>query len=209
MSLGATHIRFALDLQARLGAKDLHKYLSGAIYPDSRYVSGIDWKQTHDDKILAPDFATDDFKKGWQAHFICDAMFNRKRKEFFPELFDEPGDHSWITASTMKIIQDMSDAQAFSIQEYLSYLDHVETPFGEDPEALKRSSQIIFALYGAKTKTSVEDYIKMFAGLGVGADRLAALKAKTEEFLQDENLVKRIQSLYGEMIGHYQELLPS
>lgn len=47
MSLGATHIRFALDLRDRYQVQDIEKYLSGTIYSDSRYVTKIDRNLTH------------------------------------------------------------------------------------------------------------------------------------------------------------------
>ena len=57
MGLEATHIRFALDLKEDLDAKDLNKYLSGAIYPDSRHVTKLERKVTHNfDLVVNKDF---------------------------------------------------------------------------------------------------------------------------------------------------------
>jgi hypothetical protein len=47
MALEATHIRFALDLKDTYGVNDVHAFVSGAVYPDSRYVMGIDRIATH------------------------------------------------------------------------------------------------------------------------------------------------------------------
>ena len=38
MALEATHIRFAYDLKEKYKITDLEKYISGLIYPDSRYI---------------------------------------------------------------------------------------------------------------------------------------------------------------------------
>ena len=67
MALEATHIRFALDLKDKYQVKDLEKYISGTIYPDSRYVSEIGRELTHPKDYLDWDiFAVDDFKKGFE-----------------------------------------------------------------------------------------------------------------------------------------------
>lgn len=41
MALEGTHIRFALDVGDKYNIKDLGKYISGTLYPDSRYITGI------------------------------------------------------------------------------------------------------------------------------------------------------------------------
>ncbi len=61
MSLEATHIRFALDLKDKYRVQAIEKYISGTTYPDSRYVTKIDRGLTHNDDILTPGFAKDDF----------------------------------------------------------------------------------------------------------------------------------------------------
>ena len=52
MSLQITHIRFALDLHKELNITSLDQYISGTIYPDSRYMTGIDRSLTHSDTLL-------------------------------------------------------------------------------------------------------------------------------------------------------------
>ena len=51
MAFTATHIKFALDFKDKYDIKDLSHYLSGAIYPDSRYVTGIDRNLTHNSDL--------------------------------------------------------------------------------------------------------------------------------------------------------------
>lgn len=81
MSLEATHIRFALDLKDEYKIKDIKKYISGTVYPDSRYITGIDRNLTHYNDILKPEFAKDDFKKGWQVHQICGMIRIMKKQK--------------------------------------------------------------------------------------------------------------------------------
>ena len=68
MALQATHIKFALDLQAKYNVKNLEKYISGANYPDSRFLTGVGREKTHDLDSL--ELLDSDFKKGWHNHLI-------------------------------------------------------------------------------------------------------------------------------------------
>jgi len=207
MALEATHIRFALDLMSDYQVQDVEKYISGAIYPDSRYVTGIDRNLTHGDEITLPEFAKDDFRKGWQAHQICDDVQNKLRKELFPELFAdyEDGSGKYIVASALKIIQDMNDLKSFDLQNYLKYLDYAYNPNGEKVEDVKRYNQIMIDLYENKKEVSMDEYYKMWRALGVDEELGNKIILKTKTFLKDQDLVKRIQSGYDEMIKSYKE----
>jgi hypothetical protein len=118
MSLGATHIRFALDVKEEYKIKDLEKYISGVIYPDSRYITGIDRNLTHAHDLFVAD---SDFKRGWQVHLICDEVQEAKRKELLPDLYKDKNIDPWITNTAIKIIQDIDDFEAFNIQDYLDF----------------------------------------------------------------------------------------
>ena len=52
MALEATHIRFAFDLKDVYDVSDIDAFVSGSIYPDSRYVTGIDRLATHPEGYL-------------------------------------------------------------------------------------------------------------------------------------------------------------
>ena len=51
MALEATHMRFALDLKNKYQVRNIKKYIVGTIYPDSRYLSGIDRTLTHSENF--------------------------------------------------------------------------------------------------------------------------------------------------------------
>ena len=211
MSLEATHIRFALDLQDRYKIKDIEKYISGAIYPDSRYISGIGRELTHDDRFLLPDFADNDFNAGWQTHKICDLVYNAVRKKLFIDVFPvgyEPYyEYEWIVATAMKIIQDREDMQSFDIKKYLKCLEYAYNPNGEDIGSIENYNKIMVDLYKNKKITTVEEYIKMWLVLGPEAGLCEQVRAKTEEFLKDPAMLNRIKSVYGEMISSYQDII--
>lgn len=211
MPLEATHIRFALDLQDKYEIKDLKQYISGAVYPDSRYVTGIDRKLTHADRCLLPEFATDDFKKGWQTHKICDQVYDIIRKRLFPDLF--PGDfdfysrHDWIISTAMKIIYDREDMQSFDIQKYLECLEYVYNPNNEDIDAVKKYNKILINLYKNKKVISVEESIGMWKALGQDDSICAALREATENLLKDKKMLARIKLVYQEVLDSYQDIV--
>jgi hypothetical protein len=211
MSLEATHIRFALDFKEKFEVQDMKKYISGAVYPDSRYISGIDRSLTHGEVFLTPDLSASDFEKGCQAHQICDKIHNRVRKTIFPDLFpvDYPGydEQEWVIATALKIIQDMDDVQAFDIQKYLECLDYVENSNKEDILLVEKYNRTLVNLYRGKKVPSVDDYNQLWRAFGVDENLGEELRHKTEEFLKDENIIGRSRSVYQEMIKYYQDTL--
>lgn len=210
MPLEATHIRFALDLQDKYNVKNINQYMSGAIYPDSRYVTGIDKKLTHDDKFLLPEFAIDDFRKGWQVHQICDLVYNYVQKKLFPELFPRSYDlynkQDWIASTALKIILDIDDAQAFDIQKSLEFLDYAQNPNGEDISSIENYNKTMVGLYKDKKITTVEENIKWLT-LGPSAELKDRVRVKAEEFLTDQAILVRVKSIYEEMIKSYLEVV--
>ena len=130
MALEATHMQFALDLKDEYQVIDLEKYIVGSIYPDSRYVTGIDRTLTHGEWILADDFTVDDFHKGWQVHQLADNIQTEIIKDYFPKLVpvfakeDKMIKDEWTMFSAIKIIQDMNDLQKFDLQQSVKYLEN-------------------------------------------------------------------------------------
>ncbi|PJA89848.1 MAG: hypothetical protein CO137_02025 [Candidatus Magasanikbacteria bacterium CG_4_9_14_3_um_filter_32_9] len=208
MALEATHIRFALDIENRYKIEDIKKYISGAIYPDSRYVTKIDRNLTHNENIILPKFAKDDFKKGWQAHQIGDIVQNKVKRKLFSDILGECSgcsEEEWIISTAIKIIQDISDMQKFDLQSYIKCLEYVENPNGEGIGKVKEYYKVIIDLYKNKKNTSIEDYCKMWLGLGISEELGEKVKVKTREFVNDKDMVKRIDAIYDEMIGLYKE----
>ena len=211
MSLEATHIRFAIDLQEEYKIKDIEQYISGAIYPDSRYVTGINRELTHSDSFLLPEFASDDFKAGWQTHQICDLVYNDVRRKLFVDLFpisyDSYNEQEWILSTALKIIQDMDDMQAFDIKKYLKFLKYSRNPNGESIAGVENYNNIMITLYKNKEVTTIEDNINMWLALGPEASLCAQVRVKTEEFLKDPAILMRIKSIYKEMMRSYREVV--
>jgi hypothetical protein len=105
MALPATHLRFAADLTDQLVVSDWSAHLSGTLYPDSRWVTGVDRHQTHDARFLDPAFATDDFSLGWHIHCVCDQIQGDIHAEILGDLESLTPDARWVRMSAAKIIQ--------------------------------------------------------------------------------------------------------
>ena len=48
----------------------------------------------------------------------------------------------------------------------------------------------------------------MWLALGISKEDANLIKIKTEEYLKDADLVKRIESVYDEMVRCYKEVFP-
>ncbi|MFA6421916.1 MAG: hypothetical protein WCV92_00730 [Candidatus Buchananbacteria bacterium] len=111
MSFEVTHIHFAVDLKEHYQIKDIKSYILGSIYPDSRYITKVDRELAHSKESLSDSFIDSDFKKGWQAHCVCDSIYDRLETELFGE-FDDA-----ILRNAIKIVADIYDRQSFNVQK--------------------------------------------------------------------------------------------
>lgn len=205
MPLEATHIKFALDLKDKYLIQDVGKYLSGTIYPDSRYITKIDRELTHGDYLLSPDFASNDFKKGWAVHFVCDRLFNKITDKNFPEYFNKKtlaglDTKLWMNKTVLKIILDIEVLKKIDIQQYLPMLDYIENPNDEPIEKIKLYNRIIQELYGKKEIT-FKDIEKMWVELGVEEKLAGEITKKSGEFAGNPLLIQKIRGLYDTMLA--------
>jgi len=205
MSLSATHIRFALDLQEILSIKDRKKYLSGTVYPDSRYVTGIDRKKTHY-KELFDEFtsSSDDFLKGMAVHHLNDRLSENVRNE----LFDLPptkafGGAEWIVSTGLKILQDIHDFEKYNLQQYLDDLDYIEVRNDEDFAKVKQYNELIQKIYTNNQQITIYEGLEFWKGLGLSDELAKKVKAKAIEFKND----KRIQKIYPEVFKRAKEFI--
>ncbi len=210
MALEATHIRFALDL------KDIHqvtateKYLAGTIYPDSRYVTGVDRKITHptngiDEELIV----SDDFRKGWFTHLLCDKIHAEVLTREFSELFaDVTGtDERWIRQTALKILTDMNDATKCDIHIYLPLLAYAENPCDEDLQKISSFNTIFQNLYSQVPAIAIEDYTKMWEKLGI--ERTLAIKVQetAESYKTMSHIMKLIPDIYPEVLARAKALI--
>lgn len=154
-----------------------------------------------------PEFPSDDFKKGWQTHQICDLVYESVVKKIFDDIFPKDCDFSveknWENITAMKIILDMEDMQAFDIQRYLDCLEYVHNPNDEDIEEIKRSNQLIIGLYKNKKNTTIDDAISNLLLFIPKADICEQTKVAAKNFLKNDRVLAKIRTIYQEMLNSY------
>jgi len=183
MALEATHIKFALDVADKYGVLDLKRYISGTIYPDSRYISKINRQLTHRNEMLDPHLATDDFLRGWAVHVLCDKVQSKVFREVFSDYLSEKGTEPyWIETTALKTLLDMHILKSFNLQPYLHYLDHVETRSCEPEKFLHEYNNLIVNLYKDKDIPTVEDYKKVLLAFGIDADLVGSVIDKIVKY---------------------------
>ncbi|MCW1949509.1 MAG: hypothetical protein KIH89_003675 [Candidatus Shapirobacteria bacterium] len=210
MALLGTHIRFALDVKDNFKVKNLDKYISGTVYPDSRYITKINREITHSNDFLNDLFYQDnDFKKGWFVHLICDKIQSKVFEYIFPELSGSSKDTEnklspeyWVLKTNLKIFQDLHDVSQFPIKNYLNHLKYIETPNNEEIKLVKKYNQILIDLY-QKNKLITQDLVNMWANLGIGKEMTNQIKKKNDEMNSDVKILEKIPLIYPEMLSCY------
>jgi hypothetical protein len=201
MALEGTHVRFALEIKDKYQVKDLARYVSGAIYPDSRYFVGIDRVLTHPRDFMDWDvLKLDDFRKGWYAHLLYDKIQYRVMIHDIPAVLEmgSEGLEHWYRISAIKNLQDIDDVQKFDLKSYLHYLDYVENPNGEDLEALRKYNRNFQQAY--LNPPSIDNTVQMWQDLGVSKERSDKIREWTIRYSEDEQIMKAVKNLYAETL---------
>ena len=207
MALPGTHIRVALELKEKLGVSDLDKYFSGTVYPDSRYVTKLARRMTHDRSYTKQEFYEhDDFKKGWVVHLLYDNIQFETITRLFKNQFNDleipimHGTKDWLTLTAIKTLQDISDVAAFPIEKYLHYLKYIETPNHEAVKEIEDYNFGVIEMYSPSLPTLASDYRPRFQFLGIEPQVIAGLIKRGNELSQDRGVIERINNLFSETI---------
>ena len=204
MALEATHMRFALDLKEKFQVRDVEKYIVGAIYPDSRHVTGIDRALTHPVDYIDWHWDTaSDFKKGWFAHLLADKMQWLVTKECLPQIFEGeigPGSEVWVKRTAIKILQDMDDVIRFDIKQYLPYLKFADNPNGEDLKKIKKYNRIFFTTYADPENITIDSYYDTWKKFGIGDELALKVRIKTEQYGKDATVMAAVNKIYQQML---------
>ena len=204
MALITTHIRFALELAKYHRVNNLEKYISGTVYPDSRWVTGIDREFTHHSRFLKEDFPENDFTLGWHIHCVCDEIQNREFGLIYPEAGSMDQKERWIMFSAAKVVQDMIDLQQFDVQSMLPYLEYIETPNNENFEQVYRFYRIIQHTYRDKGMPTPSDYGELWLSVGLDRQTTEKLVFKLEEILEDTEKVQILEVVFERMVQAYE-----
>ncbi len=210
MALEATHIRFALDLKDLYRVTELEKYLAGTIYPDSRYITGLDRKTTHPTNGIDEDLiVSDDFRKGWYTHLLCDKLHAEVLTREFPELFLNvtDTDERWIRQTALKMLTDLYDVTKFDIESVLPLLDYVENPCNEERAKISEFNSIFQTLYSDLPSLSLESYHEMWGKLGIEKGLAIKVKQTAESYENKSDVMKRIPDIYSEVLARAKMLM--
>lgn len=204
MALEATHIRFALDLKDDFDVKNICEYLSGTIYPDSRYVSGIDRNLTHSrDLFERKKTELTDFEKGWLVHLICDDVQFELTMKKFPEIEKMEGGQGkerWINHSALKVLQDIDDIHMFDIKSHLSCLDYVLNPNGEDLEKVREYNAIFSEMYADPASVTLDSECYVWKRFGIDSNLIQKIGESAKRQRKDPSTIKNLSTLYAEMV---------
>ena len=203
MALPATHIRFAAALSERLSVANMPAYLSGTLYPDSRWLTGVDRKQTHDRRFLDPGFPENDFDLGWHIHCAADRIQADIHASLFPDLAELAPDDRWIRVSAAKAVQDRSDADGGKLDGWLPFLNDTRTPNGESAEGVAAYLGLVRRVYSRGTAQEWSGYAELWAGVGLGRRKIGRIEEQMERILADEALVNQLQGSFSRMVHRY------
>ncbi|MCA9391395.1 MAG: hypothetical protein KC582_04025 [Candidatus Magasanikbacteria bacterium] len=197
MALPATHIRFAIDLKDRFKILDIGQYVSGTVYPDSRYVTGLERKATHPQEAENWDLNTcSDFRKGWYVHLLCDQLQKRIMLAAVPSAFEGDKEAVWVQHTALKVLQDDIDIAQFDIKFFLGGLDYAEAASGENLADLQR--------YNKALQTAYQDNIRapsLITDLGINEEMQHALNKQIEIYRRDPVIMEAILGFYDKMIA--------
>jgi hypothetical protein len=209
MALAATHIRFALEMREGLGVTDLRKYLSGSMYPDSRYATGVPREATHDNSMLSGDLLLlDDFRKGWAMHLACDLAQAQAFKRLFPEELARVGsdEEKWLFRTALKALQDIDDAGKFDARGYGRMMTWYETPNGETEEQLAFFYGLFTELYD-NVDVKVDAEFDIWEQVGMPPASIREQRILASDLAQDPSAMERIGRLYDETLACYRATL--
>ncbi len=197
MALEATHIRLAISLKDELKIKDLEAYISGSIYPDSRYITKIDRIKTHNPEFINKDILKlDDFEKGWVLHLMVDKSYAKALKKIFNIIAGD--EKKWTYNTAIKIIMDMDDFSKIKIKHFLEYTKYIRAENGESREKLIENFKILERLY--KNKASLEKYEKFLSESGINCKKIKKIIKEIKCLIDDKEKMEKIKKLHKEMI---------
>lgn len=203
MALPATHIRFAAAVAGPLGVSDWPAYLSGTLYPDSRWVTGVDRQRTHASRFLDPGFAADDFTLGWHIHCVGDSIQGVIHTALFRGLERMTPEARWILLSAAKVVQDRCDAAAGNLGTYLPLLTHVQAPNGESLDEIEAYFSFVKQAYRSHHTPEWADYAELWSQVGLEPHRITRIEAEVGRLLADREIELRLCAAFKQMVARW------
>ncbi len=196
MSFQATHLQFANQVKEILNIGDLTRYFSGTLYPDSRYITGVDRAKTHTDARIEPQKIldlTDDFHKGWQVHLWYDKLALHHLDQVALGRPYQPDDMSnpeiWIKVTGAKLVEDLFWWKNADWNNILPYLKPTDNPFQENLEILQKWYQHFIDFYSQTP--NLDAYPEQAKFMGIAPEKIALIQKNAHTLFDDRD--KRFQ----------------
>ncbi len=204
MALPATHIRFAETVAADLDVSGWGAYLNGTLYPDSRWLTGLDRERTHADQILDPAFPSDAFSLGWHIHCVCDRIQRTLHDQLLDGLEVLDGHDRWVRLAAVKVVQDRYDAGRIDLKSRLRLLTPPPTPNDESAHGLWAYLQLVRRAYAGETAPDWQMYASLWEAVKLDRQVIAAIEGQLGDIQSDGRLVQRIRGLFDRMVDCWQ-----
>jgi hypothetical protein len=195
MAFEATHILFAQELSQKLGVQDRLAYFAGAIYPDTRYVTGLAREVTHAGDgtprdMLAPGLT--DFEKGWATHLYYDQVAG-------PQLADlvAPEDRPdlWYAMTSLKYLEDLNAYdQIDRLQDIFKQLSYTQAPHGESLLKLEEFLKIQRQYY--KQRPSIQDCLDLAQHFKVPENQREIIRKYLLHYASDHEKLAAVSAIY-------------
>ncbi len=196
-----THVRFARDVKPLLSVADERAYYSGAVYPDSRYLTQLPRTVTHDEDSADDPFVVglSDFQKGWATHLLYDResiIFKRKAFTWVTQEDPDP----WVHYTSMKLVEDRWSVRELGDDaRLLRELAYAESPRGEDVALMDRYYADMREAYEVQNDDS-RTYRAFSLKMGIDEPRVNRMIMLAESYLQHDAIVASIQSVYAHVL---------
>lgn len=203
MALLATHMKFALDISPEFGLGSLGEYCAGAVYPDSRYVTGVDRRLTHFEDSPSDPFLPDlsDFRRGWAAHNYYDNQSGPRYSRLLPWPVDDlrQFNHVWCFLTGLKVVEDIESYRSFGHDlALLRDLKSDTRPMGEDTEKIERYYRSLGELY--VSQPTFERYAGLLSDWGASGEVCDNVIDSAKQIDSDSNLKTDLLSIYKDVL---------
>ena len=203
MALPATHIRFAARIAGLVSAEDLAMYFLGTLYPDSRWVTGVERLLTHDRRCLDPDFPNDDFTLGWHVHCWCDCIQGDIHRKLLDHGMEMSPDDRWVRMAAGKVVQDMNDAAYACLDDRLATLPDSRTPNGESTQKIADYIDFVRCAYRRRKRPEWIDYARLWTAVGLDRLRISQLHDQVNRIRADDALVSLLCGAFDRMVDQW------
>ncbi len=207
MALTLTHLRFARDILDLSRAGDRGAYYAGAVYPDSRMLTGLPRERTHGRGNPVDPFAPGltDFEKGWAAHEFYDHLSHiwYTRLSPWPENAADRQKKWWKYITAIKTVEDMQSYEAVGGEDFFGAMPVPRPPRGEDPALLELFFRLNFDFYARPP--NADSYDRLRADCRMSDEIISGIKAFVLEILAEPETVTRIARIYPAVLKETRE----